>query len=589
MGAGLVWIYAVVVMSSSWALTSPHGVAVSVLNMIMGSVLAAIAFAVLRRARLSATALLLFPMLLLIMEVVLVATTSGLANEYTGFFTLAFIFIGLTQSRGTAIAFALVVGPAWVYCQQGFTSQVGIRLGMALAIWIIIGEVLADRAHKSRAMTAELIAQASTDVLTGLDSRLTMSDRLDRTLAEQAERSSSLVLLDLDGFKAINDAFGHAVGDELLIVLANRIQACVGSEDRIARLGGDEFAVYLHECGLSDAVRVGERLLLAIAEPVDLTRGRVGITASVGVVDLASCASTAHAMRNVDVAMSEAKVAGKNRVAVFQADMQQRIESRLRLETELRVAVDEEQFEVYYQPSVNAETLETVGFEALIRWQHPRRGLLAASEFIDVCEDIGLVVPLGRWILRTACRHARLWQPIDPARRLTMAVNLSARQLFDTDMVTEVRNALAEFDLPGGALVLEITERLLLVDSPFVLRQLKELKELGVRIAIDDFGTGYSSLAYLRDFPIDILKIDRSFIAPLGEDRQAIALVRSIIGIADALDLDVIAEGAETVAQVELLTQSGCMVIQGYYFGQPSAAEDISRYFSSGPLPSASS
>ncbi len=287
-------------------------------------------------------------------------------------------------------------------------------------------------------------------------------------------------------------------------------------------------------------------------------------------------------MRNVDVAMSEAKLAGKNRVSVFQSDMQQRIESRLQLETELPVAVEE----VYYQPSVNAETLETVAFETLIRWRHPHRGLLPASEFIDVCEDIGLVVPLGRWILRTACRHARLWQPIDPARRLTMAVNLSARQLFDTDMVTEVRNALTEFDLPGSALVLEITERLLLVDSPFVLRQLKELKELGIRIAIDDFGTCYSSLAYLGDFPIDILKIDRSFIAPLGEDHRAIALVRSIIGIAEALDLDVIAEGAETVAQVELLTQSGCTVIQGYYFGQPSAAEDISRYFSSGPLPS---
>ncbi len=249
MGAGLVWIYALMVVSSSWALTSRHGFAVAVLNMTVGAVLAAVAFAVLLRARYSLNALLVFPMLLLVIELVLTATTSGLANDYTGFFTLAFIFIGLTQSRGTSVAFALVVGPAWVYCQQGFTSQVGIRLGTALAIWIIIGEVLADRVHKSRAMTAELIAQASTDVLTGLDSRLTMSDRLDRTLAERAHRSSSLVLLDLDGFKAINDAFGHAVGDELLIVLANCIQACVGSEDRIARLGGDKFAVYLHECG----------------------------------------------------------------------------------------------------------------------------------------------------------------------------------------------------------------------------------------------------------------------------------------------------------------------------------------------------
>jgi diguanylate cyclase (GGDEF)-like protein len=578
MGAGLIWMFSLVVLSTAWALRSPGDNMRATVNVVIGAVIADFILLLLPWRRLPTRMLTVFPFLLVAMELALAATTSGFASDYTGFFTLAFIYIGLTQARGTPTLFALVVAPSWVYCQQGFTSQVGIRLPIALGVWILIGEVLAARAGQSRALTAELIEQASTDTLTGLASRLTMADRIDRSLSNNGGEPSSLLLLDLDGFKVINEAFGHAAGDELLVAVAERISACTTADDLVARLGGDEFAVYLPGCPLAHALGVGQRLVKVLAVPIELTRGSVGVTVSVGALDLGTCATAQQALQNVDVAMHHAKVSGQNRVSAFATDMQERIAARLRLESELRKAVDEDQFEVYYQPTVHAETRDTVGFEALVRWRHPQRGLLPAGEFIDVCEDMGLIVPLGNWILNTACQQASRWQPLDPARRLTMAVNLSARQLFDTDLVSEVREALATADLRGDALVLEITERLLLVDSPFVLRQLNELKGLGIRIAIDDFGTGYSSLAYLREFPIDILKIDRSFVEPLGEDHQAIALVRSIIGLAEALSLDVIAEGAETVAQVELLTQIGCSVIQGYYFGQPASAEEISGY-----------
>jgi diguanylate cyclase (GGDEF)-like protein len=589
MGGALVGVCAVVVSSTAWVFHSTHETVSSIVEVVVGAMLIDAVLVLLPWRRLPVRLLLVFPLLLLGLVISLAATTSGIAANYTGFFTLAFIYIGITQPRWTSSAFAVLVAPSWLYCQQGQTAHVEIRLPIALAIWLLIGEVLAARAVRIRARTGDLIAQASTDVLTGLASRLLMSDRIDRSLSDPDDRWSSLLLVDLDGFKAINDAFGHAVGDELLIVVADRIRSVTGREDLVARLGGDEFAVYVHRCTLPDAVKIGERLIRVTADPIELTRGRVGVTASVGVVDLASCDSAQDALRDADVAMYEAKLAGKSRLSVFEADMQERIAARLQLENELRVALDEGQLEVHYQPTVNAETRQIVGFEALMRWRHPQRGLLAAGEFIGACEDIGLIVPIGNWILRMACQQARMWQPADPGLRLTMAVNLSSRQLFDTNLVAEVKRALVEADLPGDALILEITERLLLVDSPFVLRQLDELKQLGIRIAIDDFGTGYSSLAYLRDFPIDILKVDRSFVEPLGDDRQAVALVRCIIGIADALDLDVIAEGAESLAQVEVLSRIGCYVIQGYYFGRPSSAEDVDAYLSADratrPLP----
>ncbi len=273
--------------------------------------------------------------------------------------------------------------------------------------------------------------------------------------------------------------------------------------------------------------------------------------------------------------MSEAKAAGRNRLVIYEGAMEERAIRRLELETQLRDALVDEQFEVYYQPVVHSGMHTIIGAEALLRWQHPQRGLLTPDEFLAVSEDIGLIATLGDWVLRQACRQAQGWQSIDPARAFSISVNLSAPEMFSADLIGRVERALAESGLPGKLLVLEITERIMMADRDQATLQLGELRKLGVRIAIDDFGTGYSSLAYVRDLPVDILKIDRSFVTPLGVDHQALALVRAIVGIADALDLDVIVEGAETAAQIELLDELGCQVVQGFYFGQPVSAEEL--------------
>jgi diguanylate cyclase (GGDEF)-like protein len=578
MGAGLIWAFALIVLSTTWALRSSQDSVRAIFAVVLGAVAADFVLVLLPWKRLPTQVLIVFPLLILGMELSLAATTTGVASDYTGFFTLAFIFIGLTQPRGTSVVFAVLVAPTWVYCQDGFTSQVGVRLPIALGIWILIGEVLAARAARSSELAQELCERASTDALTGLPSRQTLIERIDGRLSSSEAGTSSLLLVNIDGFKAINDAFGHPVGDELLVEVANRLRASIEDGDMIARLGGDEFAVYLDHRSPSEAIVFGAHLMSSIATPIELTRGSAGVTASVGVLDLRECKTSGLALRNVDVALFEAKSTGRNRLSVFEEQMQKRIEDRLQLESELRRAVDEEQFEVYYQPTVNLETHQIVGYEALVRWNHPTRGLLAPGAFIDVCENSGLISRLGSFVLTTACNQAREWQPSDPGRRLTMAVNLSALQLFNSDLVAEVATALSVSGLRGDALVLEITERLLLADSPFVMRQLNGLKQLGIRIAIDDFGTGYSSLAYLREFPVDILKIDRSFVMPMNESRRAYALVKSIVSLAEALELDVIGEGAETASQVDTLARLGCTVIQGYYFGRPSSADEVSRY-----------
>jgi diguanylate cyclase (GGDEF)-like protein len=519
--------------------------------------------------------LLAFPLLLLVTLLTMAGIDEGLSANYTGVITLAFIYIGLTQRPGTAAFFALFAAPVWVFCQQSQATAVGVRIPLVVIIWIVIGEVMAAHTSASRSMTDELVAQASSDALTGLPGRQAMSERIDTAIAEADDKPASLVVLDLDGFKAVNDAYGHAVGDELLIIVADRIRAHLAANDLLVRLGGDEFAAHLDNCDPTSAVGVGQRLVEAVAGPIELSRGNVTVTASVGIIDLDGCRSSQNALSDADVAMYEAKLRGKNRVAVFESDMRDRIAARFQLGSELRAAFEEDQFEAYFQPTVETRTGEVTGYEALLRWNHPQRGLLAAGDFIEVCEESGLIAPLGTWILNAACRQVQQWRVDDPTRPVAVAVNLATRQLLDVELVSDVKAALRDSGLPGHALVLEITERVLLDDSLFVLQQLSELKALGVRIAIDDFGTGYSSLAYLRKFPIDILKIDRSFVEVLDDDLQAVALAKSIVGIADALDLEVIAEGAETAAQVGILSDIGCHVIQGFYFGRPMSAEQL--------------
>ncbi len=492
--------------------------------------------------------LLCFPFLVVASELALsFFAAGGGAVEYTGFFTLIFVFIGLTQDRGVGPLFALVVGSAWVVIERPWTAEVGVKLVLALAIWILISEVLAARTERARVRTKRLVAQVNTDVLTGLGSRLYLSDRIERIVMQQGTSSrSALLFIDLDGFKRINDTYGHSAGDELLVAVARRVESALRDGDLAARLGGDEFVVLLEDRGLDEAEKLAARLITSLNAPYGLSLGRAAITASIGIVEIVPPTTAELVLRDADRAMSEAKAAGRNRLVIYEGAMEERAIRRLELETQLRDALVDKQFEVYYQPVVHSGMHTIIGAEALLRWQHPQRGLLTPDDFLAVSEDIGLIATLGDWVLRQACRQAQGWQSIDPARAFSIAVNLSAPEMFSADLIGRVESALEESGLPGKLLVLEITERIMMADREQATRQLGELRKLGVRIAIDDFGTGYSSLAYVRDLPVDILKIDRSFVTPLGVDHQALALVRAIVGIADALALDVIVEGAET-------------------------------------------
>jgi len=536
-----------------------------------------VGFVLLSWRRFTRWMLLFFPVLLVLSEVALSLLTKNVAANYTAFFTLAFLYVGLTQPRGVGPGFALLATPAWVIAQQRWTASVGIRLSLTLVVWLLLSEVLADRSARGRATTTRLVAQANTDVLTGLASRLFISDQIERLEKESEASPSSLLFIDLDGFKTVNDTFGHAAGDELLVAVAERLRSTLRVGDVAARLGGDEFATLLVGSTLAQATEVANRMLPVLSGPFPLSRGRVAVTASIGIVEITPPASAKSVLRDADLAMYEAKSSGRNRLSVFEEDMQVRMTRRLELETELRDALECNQFEIHYQPVVNMGTGTTIGAEALLRWRHPRRGLLAPGDFLATSEELGLMEPLGDWILHQACRQAATWQSTDPARAFTIAVNLSGQEIFAVDLKSRVERALASSGLPGALLVLEITERVIMADALLARRRLEELRSLGVRIAIDDFGTGYSSLSYLRELPIDILKIDQSFVAPLGSDHQALALLRSITSIADALLLDVIVEGVETAAQVEILSELGCHIAQGFYFGRPVSADDLSN------------
>jgi diguanylate cyclase (GGDEF)-like protein len=554
---------------------SPHDTVVA-LTIAGATVVAAGALAIAPWRRLPMQSLIAFPLLIVASEVALAAFTNGVAPNYTGFFTIVFLYVGLTQSPGVPLLFTLVVAPSWVYCQEQLAVAVWVKLALGAAIWILLGEILATRTAQDRARTWTLLRRANTDVLTGLGSRLLLADQIERALREKTTAAaSSLLLLDLDGFKSVNDTFGHAAGDELLVAVADRIRSNLRAGDTAARLGGDEFAVLLRDRDLAHAESVARRLLETMAEPVGLSRGRVAVTASIGIALVQGQSGAQEVLRDADLAMYGAKSAGRNRASVFEADMQEQMAQRLRLETELRDGLERDEFELYYQPIVHVQTGAIIGTEALVRWNHPERGVLTPDQFLGASEDIGLIVPLGNWILHQACHQAAEWQPVDPAHAVTMALNLSAPEMFTGDITAEVETALREAQLPGELLVVEITERLLMADAPAVRHRLEELKRLGVRIAIDDFGTGYSSLAYLREFPVDILKIDQSFVRPLGDDPQAVALLRSIVAIAEALRLDVIVEGVESRVQLGLVTGLGCEVAQGFYFGRPADAETI--------------
>jgi diguanylate cyclase (GGDEF)-like protein/PAS domain S-box-containing protein len=442
----------------------------------------------------------------------------------------------------------------------------------------IAGVVVTARdVTERRALEEQLSHQAFHDSLTGLANRLLFRDRVEHALelTRRHERLVAVLFIDLDDFKTINDSLGHAAGDDLLIAVARRLLACLRPEDTCARLGGDEFAVMLENIHDPEAaVLVARRILDALGEPLVLFGSPVNVEASVGIALGSSDLTTSEILRNADLAMYRAKSEGKSRYALFEPAMHTQVLDRLALKAELQRSVSAGEFELHYQPIVALQTGRVVGVEALVRWRHPQRGLVYPDEFIALAEETGLILPLGRLVLGLACRQVRRWQKLGH-EDLGVSVNLSAKQLASRHLASEVAVALDEAVLAPSALTLEITESVLMLDSQGVIARLEELKSLGVRIAIDDFGTGYSSLNYLRQFPVDALKIAKPFIDGLGSSREGERLARAILRIGATLKLDTVAEGIEEEPQCDLLRKLKCDYGQGYLFSRPVPAVDL--------------
>jgi len=401
-----------------------------------------------------------------------------------------------------------------------------------------------------------------------------------------------VLFLDLDDFKKVNDSLGHAVGDELLVAAAARLTTCVRPGDTIARLGGDEFAVLLDDVdGMSDVIVVAERISVAVSAPFHLNGRDVFVGVSIGIASMEMGDSPDDVLRNADLAMYFAKSRRKGDFAVYEPSMHDQMMEHLELEVDLRAAVERNEFEIEYQPIVNLITGEVHGAEALLRWNHPTRGYVPPVRFVPMAEETGLIIPLGRWVLREACERARDWRAHYRGRRpLQVSVNLSARHFQDASLMQDVQQALNDSGLEPWALTLEITESVLMHTSESTLERLRALKALGLNLAIDDFGTGYSSLGYLQQFPIDILKIDRSFVEAVGTEHGDPVLARAIIALGRTLQIETIAEGIERPEQREGLRTLGCTLGQGYHFARPMSAqrfisECLNRTFDPLPAP----
>jgi diguanylate cyclase (GGDEF)-like protein/PAS domain S-box-containing protein len=418
------------------------------------------------------------------------------------------------------------------------------------------------------------------DPLTELPNRTLMYDHLTSALA-RAERHQSpvaVLYLDLDNFKDINDLHGHSVGDAVLIEAAQRLRSCLRDSDTVARIGGDEFVIVCEDVTgdeRRDVDALVHRLSESLAEPLRLVGTELGLEASIGVALGRGTRDPDDLVRQADIAMYEAKGGGKARHAVVDTELVARAHRHVVLGQELRAAIDRDEFVLHYQPVIDLRTRRLVSVEALLRWQHPERGLLGPGDFLDVAEERSLIVPIGEWVLRSACAQAADWLAGFGDRAPAIAVNVAQRQLARHDLVDRVRGALQESRLPATRLILEVTERQLLSVSNSAQADLARLSESGVQLAIDDFGTGYSTFEYLRRFEFDVLKIDRSFISGLGTDATDSAIVRALLALSDSLHLRVIAEGVETERQLEELDVLGCLLAQGFHLHRPASVETI--------------
>jgi diguanylate cyclase (GGDEF)-like protein/PAS domain S-box-containing protein len=483
--------------------------------------------------------------------------------------------------NGQAQPGAVLVGEFRMLHSDGSTRHVDAIVSNLVTDPTVGGLVFNTRDVTDRKMLEEeLERRAFFDSLTGLPNRAVFRDRLDHALARSARVNDALavLLLDLDGFKLVNDSLGHDAGDELLVAVGGRIQACSRAGDTVARLGGDEFAILLEDAASEEsAVALAGRLLEALASPFDVRGREVFIGASIGVtLHVGAAGLPDELIRNADAAMYAAKGGGKGRWAVFQPAMHRRTLEFFEMQADLQRALVRGEFVLHYQPIVDLATGKVQGVEALARWLHPTRGLIMPGGFIPVAEETGMMVPLGVWVLGEACRQSKDWRDRFPEAAVSMSVNLSTRQLLEPDLISRVAQILAESALDPGTLILEITEGSLMQDVGQTAAKLYALKELGIRLALDDFGTGSSSLGYLRQFPIDVLKIDKSFVDGIGEEgSDATALIRAIIQLARTLRLGTVAEGIESSEQLAELRRAGCDFGQGYLFAKPLAAEDI--------------
>jgi diguanylate cyclase (GGDEF)-like protein/PAS domain S-box-containing protein len=471
---------------------------------------------------------------------------------------------------------------------------------------VIGGLAVVNDITERKALEEQIAHQAFHDPLTALPNRLLFMDRLAQALAHAAGRGGSVAVLflDLDDFKVINDSLGHKCGDMLLCEVGKRIEACVRPGDTVARLGGDEFTVLLEGTrSPDDAIGVSERIASALVEPIQIDGHELFVTTSIGIaLNTPHSSEPDELLRDADVAMYEAKKSGKSRHAVFDFKMNARAWKRLELESELRRALERGEFDVHYQPVINLNTGRIEEVEALVRWFHPKRGPISPADFIPVAEETGLIIPIGEWVLMEACKQVYEWHkagdgyrvsgarsadghrprtpdPRHPAsdtrypspdtHKIGLSVNLSVRQFKQPDLVERISAVLHASGLDPDYLKLEITESVALDDTEATITTLDALHRLGIKLAIDDFGTGYSALSYLKKYPVDTLKIDRSFIANLGEDLEDTAIVRALTAFAQTLNLSVTAEGIETPEQLQHLRDLGCDTGQGYLFSRP--------------------
>lgn len=503
---------------------------------------------------------------------------------YPVFFVMLIAWAGLTRSRGAASVAAALSAPAlFVILAGGGHASVGAQsVVVTIPAAAALGEVLSWASHRARMLTNIEMQRRLRDPLTGLANRALLSIRIEHALARVRRGPNALAVLylDLDHFKHINDTLGHNAGDDVLMEVARRLQSVARESDTIARIGGDEFVILCEDIeDLPGATKVAERILEIMDEPCTIDRTTTALTLSAGIAFSPRGIETPELLlQNADLALYRAKESGRACYEVYGDTLRDQLTAEREIELGLRQAIHRGELRAHYQPILVAGTGRLVGFEALLRWDRPGYGLIAPGEFIAVAEETGLIVELGAWILDEACRQVMRWNRMWPELGLGVSVNLAARQVLKSNIVTLVREVLAESELDPQLLTLELTESTVIDHLAAAHPRLEALRDLGVNLAIDDFGTGYSSLTYLRRLPINLLKIDRSFVSDIAAEGQNNAIVAGVINLAKTLGLGVVAEGVEEPRQLELLRELGCDFVQGYLFSPPKPAADIEPY-----------